>query len=146
MMYFHNSTLYGVSKLLNVRNEKTSRLDLNKQISHRGVDAEVQVWGNRGHCWVWRMKTLHWLESSLPVPISSNMCRYTNAELADMHFICEAKEEIVRIAHIMYVQELSILSKNYPQLCIILLPLQGFCDVFQVPYHASKHKTTQGRT
>lgn len=34
------------------------------------------------------------------------------------------------------------LVERYPLLCaIVLFPLQGFCDMFQCPYHASNHKT-----
>lgn len=46
-----------------------------------------------------------------------------------------------------YIQQLPNLSKAYPLLSIILLfSLHEFCDIFQSPYYASKHKIIYSHT
>lgn len=82
---FSSYYLQGVSRPF-VKNLRAGRGYLNKHISYKNVQAEMQRWGRRGCCWVRQINMLWWLESSFSTWISSNMCYYTNAKLAYMHF------------------------------------------------------------
>lgn len=69
----------------------------------------------------------------------------TSAKLAVMHFMFRAVQ--INGFNLTHVKQLSSFLKEYPLLFIMLfLSLQDFCDIFQCPYHASKHKTIQSHT
>lgn len=112
----------GVFKLY-VKNVKADRGELSKQNLNRYVGEEMQRFGSRVHCWVRLIKVIHWIDFSFFARISSNMCPYTNVELADIHFM----EGNGTAARIMHMELFCVTCSRICQIDEHLAIFIGFC-------------------
>lgn len=82
------------------------------------MGGKMQQWGNSGRSWIRRMKVFRRNESSVHALNLSNMHRYTNGLLADMHSMSGAAQGNGR--HPTHLEQRSSLSKDYSLLWVIL--------------------------